>query len=235
MSFKESEENVYLYKKITRDLVTVQNRLFTQLESLSWIQNNIKLNYSLPATRGWSSSPDVLLKLYEYVRYCKVNKIVELGSGVSTIVLAAAIRDNGGGKLYSFEHNIEYLENTRNELEKNELSHFVDLRLAKTNVIDDDEMKYSDAIQEWYDLSKFSDLKDIDLLWVDGPPQALCTHSRFPALPVLNEKMSSNGQIWMDDTIRKEEREICEKWAKMFSLSLVYSKLEKGLGVLKKL
>jgi len=34
----------------------------------------------------------------------------------------------------------------------------------------------------------------------------------------------------MDDTIRQEEREICERWAKDHGFELEYFPLEKGLG-----
>ncbi|QCZ92408.1 class I SAM-dependent methyltransferase [Salinimonas iocasae] len=228
------KETRFISQKMSRDLVTVQNRLFTQLESLMWIQNNIRLKYSLPPLRGWTASPDVLLKLYEHVRYTKSENIVELGSGASTLILAAAVRDNGTGKVFSFDHDENYLEETRIELEKNDLTDFVELRLAKKSPVNDKALLYKGGSHEWYNIIEFQTLEKIDLLWVDGPPQAICAYSRFPAVPALYEKMSSKAQVWMDDTIRKEEMEICEEWAKQFSLSLRYLKLEKGLGILSK-
>ncbi|MGP9535215.1 hypothetical protein ACT3RY_12370, partial [Halomonas sp. AOP42-E1-30] len=68
------------------------------------------------------------------------------------------------------------------------------------------------------------------LLWVDGPPGATCLFSRYPALPALAGKLSSSAEVWMDDTIRQEEKDICEHWAANHGFELEYFPLEKGLG-----
>lgn len=52
------------FDKNRRDLFIVQNRLYFQLESLSWLQRNLKINGQLPPLRGWAASPDVLLMLH---------------------------------------------------------------------------------------------------------------------------------------------------------------------------
>ena len=38
----------------------------------------------------------------------------------------------------------------------------------------------------------------------------------------------------MDDTIRQEEKDICEKWAKDHGFEVEYNALEKGLGRLQR-
>lgn len=71
------------------------------------------------------------------------------------------------------------------------------------------------------------------MVFVDGPPGSICLFSRYPALPALINHLSPDAQIWMDDTIRDEERNICECWAKKFNLELNFLPMEKGLGILK--
>lgn len=53
--------------KLTRDLITVQNRLYAQLESLSWLQRRLAIKGQLPPLRGWAASPDVLLRLHTHI------------------------------------------------------------------------------------------------------------------------------------------------------------------------
>lgn len=79
-------------EKFTRDLLVVQNRLYSQLESLSWLQRILKIKGQLPPLSGWAASPDVLLMLHNWVKTNRPKCIVEFGSGASTIVIADALR-----------------------------------------------------------------------------------------------------------------------------------------------
>jgi len=53
----------------------------------------------LPRTRGWAASPDFLLTLYHTIRSRRPELVVEIGSGVSTLVCAYALQQNGSGRL----------------------------------------------------------------------------------------------------------------------------------------
>lgn len=86
----------------------------------------------------------------------------------------------------------------------------------------------------WYSKTLLHGIENVDLLWVDGPPGATCLFSRYPALPALADKLSADAEVWMDDTIRKEEKDICEKWAKDYGFEVEYYALEKGLGRLRR-
>ena len=84
----------------------------------------------------------------------------------------------------------------------------------------------------WYDATVLDKLDSVDLVWVDGPPGKTCKFSRFPAVPAVIDKLHSSSQVWMDDTIREEETQICEAWSELTKMSLEFFSLEKGLGVL---
>lgn len=69
----------------------------------------------------------------------------------------------------------------------------------------------------WYSLATLpSEVSDIDLLIVDGPPEATASYARYPALPVLASRMAHNGTIILDDTNRHDELEILARWKREF-------------------
>jgi predicted O-methyltransferase YrrM len=68
--------------------------------------------------------------LYAMARACKATRIVEFGTsmGVSTIYLAAALRDNGGGKLIGSELETAKVERARGHVEAAGLTDLVEIR-----------------------------------------------------------------------------------------------------------
>lgn len=226
------EDNI----KIVQSLIKVQNRLYSQLESLSWLQRCLQHTTQLPPLRNWASSPDVLLKLHNYITKVRPKTIVEFGSGASTLVIADALAQNGSGTLYSIDHSDYYGKQTQALLEEQNLQDFVSLRIAPLEEWNYEHLHSSDEKKQWYATDALNDIADIDLMWVDGPPGGTCKYSRYPAIPALSEKLSTDCQVWMDDTVRQEEKEICEDWAKKYGLDLtLHLTVEKGLGVLKRL
>ncbi|PSJ48024.1 hypothetical protein C7H85_04290 [Zobellella endophytica] len=225
------KENI---NNLTRDLITVQNRLYAQLESLFWLQRRLAIKGQLPPLRGWATSPDVLLRLHTHIMTAKPRVVVEFGSGASTLVIADALRQNGTGKLMSVEHSDFYGAQTLTTLKAEQLQNWVDLRIGDLESWRGEHLNPMDAEKpsRWYPQSLLQDIKNVDLLWVDGPPGATCLYSRYPALPALADKLSPQAEIWMDDTIRQEEQDICERWAKDHGFELKYYPLEKGLGCL---
>ncbi|MCD6438396.1 MAG: class I SAM-dependent methyltransferase [Halomonas sp.] len=218
--------------KFTRDLLIVQNRLYSQLESLSWLQRRLAIKGQLPPLRGWATSPDVLLRLHAHIMATRPRLIVEFGSGASTLVIADALRQNGVGKLISIEHSDYYGTQTLATLQSEFLESWVDLRIGDLESWEGEHLNSEDAEKpsRWYPLSLLEGVEGVDLLWVDGPPGATCLFSRYPALPALAGKLSVNAEVWMDDTIRQEEKDICERWAADHGFELEYFPLEKGLG-----
>ena len=55
----------------------------------------------------------------------------------------------------------------------------------------------------------------ISLLLIDGPPGygEGMSHSRYPALPALADRMAGDGMVILDDADREPEREIVAKWS----------------------
>lgn len=224
--------------KFTRDLITVQNRLYTQLESLSWLQSRLKLQGRLPPLRGWVTSPDVLLHLHEYVMAAQPRLVVEFGSGASSLVIADALRQNGFGKLVSLEHSEHYGGLTQESLRREYLECWVDLRIGELEPwagehLGRQEGQENEAMH-WYPVRLLEGLEGIDMVLVDGPPGATCQYARYPALPAVAECLGAEATVWMDDTNRQDEKDICEAWAQRYGMTTEYLDYEKGLGILRR-
>ncbi|MYM85595.1 O-methyltransferase [Rugamonas sp. FT82W] len=68
--------------------------------------------------------------LYMLARSCNARNVVEFGTsfGISTLYLAAALRDNGGGHLITSEFEPSKVERARGHLEEGGLLDLVDIR-----------------------------------------------------------------------------------------------------------
>jgi predicted O-methyltransferase YrrM len=122
-------------------------------------------------------SPDYGRFLYAMARACKATRIVEFGTsmGISTIYLAAALRDNGGGHLIGSEMEAGKVSRARASLGAAGLADLVDIRTG-------------DALETLKDVGG-----DVDLLLVDGafslylPVLELVEPSLRPGAVILGE------------------------------------------------
>ena len=87
----------------------------------------------------------------------------------------------------------------------------------------------------WYAAAAWKDLDEIDLLFVDGPPANIAKKARFPALPLLADRLSHRAIIVADDLVREGEREIVADWlAAHQEFSAEKVRLEAGGAVLRR-
>lgn len=204
--------------------------VYSQLESLTWLQRRLQIRGSLPNLRGWAASADTLLALHSYITSKKPSVVVELGSGASSVVIADALRQNNNGRLVVFEHLEKYANETKQLLASEDLSEWVDFRVAGLCKWHGEHINSStERSSVWYDHKQIEDIGAIDLLFVDGPPGSACPYSRYPAVPALFNQFADYIEIWMDDTNREDEREICTIWAQKYHLKLEKHAFDKGL------
>ncbi|GEM_PF-3082724 len=167
----------------------------------------------LAAMSGWSISPEFGWWLYGYVKDHSPDRVVELGSGTSTLIIAYALKFLGvGGRLISFDNDYEYAAKTRSLLQLCELEEFAEVIYAPLK-----EYEIGESAYRWYSipfdlLAGFSGQGGIDLLLIDGPPKATNSHARYPAYPLLRSYFNDNTLILLDDAGRVEEKEILERW-----------------------
>ena len=81
----------------------------------------------------------------------------------------------------------------------------------------------------WYATKDLPAELPIDMLVIDGPPQATGPHARYLAGPVLFPRLSPGAVVYLDDAARSDEQAILRRWRGEFP-SLRQSQLacEKG-------
>lgn len=205
--------------------------IYIRIESLFWLRERLALQGQLPPLSGWPAAPDFLLRLHTWVCKHKPTLVVETGSGVTTLVIADALRQNGVGKLISLEHLQEYADKTYETLADEELTQWVELRVGALKPWKGEHLNPKDAEKpsRWYPLN-LEGIHQIDLLVVDGPPGNTCLYARYPALPAFFERLAPTAEVWIDDANRQEEKEISEEWAKRYGFELEFVPLEKGMS-----
>jgi len=224
----------YLYAKLyPYDSIEIA---YQQLESLIPLINDLDIKKKLPNTRGYAASPDYLLKINEIIKEKKPNLILEAGSGVSTLVASYALKKYGGGKIISLDHNEKYAQQTKCELKKHNLENYAEVIYAplKKHIFPISDL-YSNYLV-WYDTEAIiSQIDSIDLFIIDGPPIKGVKNARFPAFPIMFDKMKNGTIIILDDAKRKNEQETIRLWKKEYDcFEYEYIDNEKGLSIIKK-
>jgi len=193
---------------------------YRQIEAFTQLMALLKFTAPIPPTRGWVASPDLLLTMTEIIQTHKPRLAVELGSGVSTLVIAKA----GAKKVISLDNSDEFAGKTRAMLKAHGVRG-VEVRVAPLT-------PHISGL-DWYDTSKLGDIKGIDLLFIDGPPGSNNPDSRKPALPELLDRLSPKAVIILDDVNRPAERELAEAFAQALpNHVLTFLQHEKGTAVI---
>jgi predicted O-methyltransferase YrrM len=165
----------------------------------------------LPWTEG-ALRPAALAVVCNEIVLAERVQVAELGSGVSTVILARLLRERGG-RLTSLEHDPEWARVTRTQLERERLTDVA--RLAEAP-LEPHPLAMDEA--PWYAEAALAELPrpaTIDLLLVDGPPGygEGMELSRYPALPALKEKLAPDAMVILDDAERAGEQAILERWS----------------------
>ena len=150
-------------------------------EQLNTLQKDHRLLYGTLARMAYLAvTPEFGRLLYLLARARRAHRIVEFGTsfGISTIHLAAALRDNGGGKLVTTEYEVSKAGRARKNLEAVGLLDLVEIRVG-------------DALQT---LRSGMD-GPIDLVLLDGPKDLY-----LPVLRLLEPTLASDALIAADNT-----------------------------------
>jgi predicted O-methyltransferase YrrM len=199
-----------------------------RLERHAWETQNVfrvlQGGAPLPVAGGWAASTDLLGELLRAVAAHRPHCVVELGSGLSTVVLAAALRANGAGRLISIDGDESYAASTREQLRRQGLDAWAEVRCARLV-----EMDFEGIRRPWYDTQALQDLQDVGLLLIDGPPTELRPDIRYPAVPYFWPRLARNAIVLLDDAARPAEREMSRRWQRAFPAARYeYLHLEKG-------
>jgi predicted O-methyltransferase YrrM len=184
---------------------------FSSAVNLLAVLPHLKIDGVLPPFphTGFEVPGEMAAFLYHLIRRHRPKLILELGSGSSTVLLAASARANGAGRVISIEHDPAYRDRTAQFLRQTELSDWVDLIEAPLV-----EQRFGELSLQWYDLAPLLRTlsERIDLLFVDGPPGKIQALSRYPAVPVLAPHLSPQALILVDDGRRDDELQMIKLW-----------------------
>lgn len=195
------ERNTRELTAATKEIKAQIWQSYRQTEAMQQLLTLLKLNAPMPPTRSWAASPDLLLTIADLVRSHKPKLVVELGSGVSTLIVAKS----GAKRVISIDNSVEFAGKTRALLEAHGVRG-VEVRVAPL-------MPHASGT-DWYETTNLADLKKIDLLIVDGPPGSKNPNARKPAHMELINKLSPRAIIVIDDVNRDGERELAQSFAK---------------------
>lgn len=152
-------------------------------------------------------------------------QVVELGSGRSTLLIARRLTEQDQGHVTSLDHLQEFADRTRRWLRDRGV---VERATVIHAPITDHEI--AGETWPWYSLDAAETrLPDrIDLLVVDGPPGKLRKDSRWPAVPLLLDRLAPNAVILLDDGDRADETRIAHSWHDMLGGDIRYLPGGKG-------
>lgn len=177
------------------------------IQDLQFIQSALELRRPLPYFSRWSSSPALAAQLIGVIRVHRPQHILELGSGVSTVVMAMALKEQGSGRILSVDHDPVYAGKTRLELSAQDLNSWATVHDAPLTSCDTPR-----GSMPWYDMTAINDMHQIDLLVVDGPPRSSCKEARLPAFELLKDRLAPGAIVVLDDSIREDESTSVASW-----------------------
>jgi predicted O-methyltransferase YrrM len=184
-------------------------RHIRQTEALIQLYDRVQPRAAMPSSGGWALDPTGVLTLLEVVRQRRPQLVLELGSGTSTLWLGYVLQQLGTGRVVAIDHEEKFAELTRANVAAHGLDEVVEVRVA---ALTDAELPAHETL--WYDHAAMTDLQDIDLLVVDGPPKATGPMVRYPAVPKLLGQLRDHAVVALDDATRPDEREVWHRWCK---------------------
>jgi len=203
---------------------------YRQIEALLMLSRCLPLRHPLPPMRGAAVSPDLALLLYELVHTHEPALVVELGAGVSTLVLGYALGSVGSGRLIAFEHDAAQAQRTADLVRRHRLEHQVQVVHAGLQ-----ETRLAGEAWQWYgpEIEETLVGQRARLVFIDGPPGSLQPLARYPARRRLAPFLADDAIVVLDDIARPDEWAITERWLREDArLTLQRIAHEKGTAIL---
>jgi len=168
----------------------------------------------LPTT-DWSMTRAALIELETYLYREQPRKILEMGSGLSSVVLAHYAR-NTGASVTTLEHDRHYLRQTQALLRDRDLDRNIDLVYSE---LCDTPPVYIHPLPS-----------EIDFLVIDGPPERL--GGRAATLPDALPHMADKWVAWLDDGDRPGEQAAVDLWKKDHKIRSRQTQIPRGVTLL---
>lgn len=207
------------YRKLLRKFPLIRKFLYTaeystllQYEALALNHlAKLKLDVYIPWT-GSSISPASLRVMLNEIVISNRGALIEFGSGISTLYFASILKQIGSGVLVSVEQDSDWMEIVRGIINRQGLSEYVEfvhcpLALGESS--------------PWYDKEILNDKlgdKKFDFVLIDAPIlNAENIKVREPAGEFMRDRLTKNFTLFLDDSNRRGEIEICDMWQHRFN------------------
>lgn len=155
---------------------------------------------------SWSISDALAVVLSRYLEWRKPQHILEIGSGLSTVVLGAyAVRHSAF--VVTLEHDEKYYLRTKAALTQFGMDERVELKLAPLRIR---KFERYGRRAPWYDVRLNG---QFDFVFVDGPPKE---EGREAVLFAIAENLTSGWELWLDDARRYHEQKCLLRWRQGF-------------------
>jgi predicted O-methyltransferase YrrM len=196
------------FDSLDRDVSKYRDEILTQVAGVIGVYSILNPSTPYVSFGGWAIGGDCAQRLVTLILSKKPRYIIEAGSGLSTVLAAQAMERLGGeGQVISLEHDSSWLERTRQMLADHGVLNRAQVLFAPLV-----SLPVGNEAVTWYDFRDLALPKEVELIFIDGPPKATGPLARYPALPLLLEKLSIGGVILMDDAGRPDERAVVERW-----------------------
>jgi glycosyltransferase involved in cell wall biosynthesis len=172
---------------------------------------------------AWTVTRALAGALADRLEAAKPKRILELGTGISTVVLAEHA-SRTGATLVSLEHDASYIEQTKKLLTSFGLQDQVELRLAPL-----EPRRCADGrTYPFYDTKLDG---TFDFVLIDGPP---LRHGRQAAFFALSGHLARGWEVWLDDGRREHEQQCLDLWRTHFTFdAALYDFDQKGVWILR--
>lgn len=175
----------------------------------------------------WGATMRLLGRLVEIVR---PRRVIEFGSGRSTVVLATVVREYGG-KVLSFDHNARFARQTAQALKARGLEEVACVAHRRLTL-----RRYGFKLLPFYAIrwAEFPDFQQCEVALVDGPPGWI---GREATIYELFPRLAPGASVVVDDMNRRRDQRWLKAWQRVFAGALeveVFPTIGEGVALLRK-
>lgn len=183
----------------------------------------------LPLDLGeWAADPVFADRTLRLLLQRQPERIVECGSGWSTLLMASCLRELGQGRVVALEHLERFADRTRALLRRYGIADWAEVIHAPIEDVSVDGESWP-----WYGVDPEDVVQEpVEMLVVDGPPGRLAPQSRYPAVPLFVDRLADDWAVILDDAHRKDEAEIARRWGGRLGVDPTFDPVGKGVFVL---
>jgi len=198
---------------------------------------NIALSFGdyaleFPHPGDWALDQDSCKFLGKLIGTLKVENILEIGSGYSSVIIANELQKANKGFIHSIDNSNNWSVKAESFASETQLSHRISFHVFKLNLRVNSKIPYI-----FYDIDEdFFNLGPIyDFVVIDGPHHDV---GRDGALYDIFPKVKVGGYFFVDDAGAEHMRGTIRRWMTSFPTSITvrhFYEIGKGIAIIEKI